>query len=204
MPETWAVVTGKLLIDPIYWFYLFWLPSYFSATYQLDMTKMSWELMSVYGATIIGSIGGGVLSSWLINRGWAVVKARMTTLLIFAVVELSVISVPFVSGLWTVVFLISFAAAVHQAWSTNVFTLASDMFPKGAVSSVVGIAGMGGGIGGIVFPLFVGILLDHYKVHGNLAGGYNVIFTVCGLTYLVAWGIMFLFVRKSCSSQHSK
>jgi ACS family hexuronate transporter-like MFS transporter len=197
MPQTWAVVVGKLLIDPIYWFYLFWLPSYFSTTFQLDLTRLSWELMLIYTATIVGSVGGGYLSSLLIRKGWDVVKARMATLLLFAVIELSVISIQFLSGIWAVVALIGFAAAVHQAWATNVFTLASDMFSKGSVSSVVGIAGMGGALGGILFPLFIGILLDHYKILGNISVGYNIIFTVCGLTYLFAWTIMYVFVRKA-------
>jgi ACS family hexuronate transporter-like MFS transporter len=196
MPQTWAVVVGKLMIDPIYWFYLFWLPSYFSSRFNMDMGRLSWELMAIYGATIVGSIGGGYVSSTLIKRGWDVLKARMITLLLFGSVELSVLFIPHLSDKWAVVGLISFAAAVHQAWATNVFTLASDLFPKSRVSSVVGIAGMGGAIGGIAFPLVVGVILDHYKLLGNIGDGYNIIFTVCGLTYLVAWVIMFLLARR--------
>lgn len=154
------------------------------------------ELLLIYGATIAGSIGGGYLSSALIKRGWPTLRARKTVLLVFAVLELSVILAQFATSVWVAVGLISLAVAVHQAWATNVFTLASDLFPKQAVSSAAGIAGMAGAIGGILFPMLVGSLLDTYKAAGNLAGGYNVLFTLCGLTYLVAWAIIHVLTRK--------
>ncbi len=196
LPQTWALITGKGLIDPIYWFFLFWLPSYFSSTFKLDLKKPSLELMLIYTATTVGSIGGGYLSSWLIKRGWPTLKARKTVLIVFAGLELSIILAQFATDVWVAVGLISLAVAVHQAWATNVFTLASDLFPKQAVSSVVGIAGMAGAVGGIFFPMLVGSLLDTYKAAGNLAGGYNVLFTICGFTYLVAWIIIHLLTRK--------
>ena len=194
-PQTWAYITGKGLIDPIYWFFLFWLPSYFASTFNLDLKKPSFELMLIYTATTIGSIGGGYLSSWLIKKGWPTLKARKTVLLAFAFLELSVITIQFASGVWVAVGLISFAVALHQAWATNVFTLPSDLFPKQAVSSVVGIGGMAGAVGGILFPMFIGDLLDTYKAAGNLAGGYNIIFTICGCTYLIAWLIIHLLTK---------
>ncbi len=129
--------------------------------------------------------------------GWPSLKARKTALIIFAVLEVSIILVQFATSLWVAVGLISLAVAVHQAWATNVFTLASDLFPKQAVSSVVGIGGMAGAVGGILFPILVGWLLDNYKAAGNLSGGYNVLFTICGFTYLVAWIIIHLLTRKS-------
>ena len=198
-PQTWAFVTGKFLIDPIYWFFLFWLPSYFSSTFNLDLTKPSLQLMIIYAATTVGSISGGYFSSWLIRRGWPTLKARKAALLIFATLELSIIAAQFITDIWVAVALISVAVALHQAWATNMFTTASDMFPKEAVSSVVGIGGMTGAIGGILFPLLVGHLLDAYKADGNLAGGYNVLFTVCGLTYLLAWTIIHLLTPSSRS-----
>ncbi len=167
-PQTWAYITGKGLIDPIYWFFLFWLPSYFASTFALDLKKPSLELMIIYTATTVGSIGGGYLSSYLIKRGWETIKARKTVLLVFAVLEMSVILIQFSNDVWVAVGLISFAVALHQAWATNVFTLPSDMFPKQAVSSVVGIGGMAGAIGGILFPILIGTLLDKYKAIGNL------------------------------------
>ena len=196
-PQTWAFITGKGLIDPIFWFFLFWLPSYFSSTFQLDLRKPSLPLMIIYGATTVGSIGGGYVSSWLIRRGWPTLKARKTALLVFALVELSIIITQFATDVWVAVGLISLAVAVHQAWATNIFTIASDLFPKQAVSSVVGIGGMAGAVGGILFPILVGYLLDSYKAMGNLAGGYYVLFTICGFTYLVAWTIIHLLTRKA-------
>ena len=124
-------------------------------------------------------------------------KASKTVLIIFAVLEVSIILAQFAKEAWIAVGLISLAVAVHQAWATNVFTMASDMFPSEAVSSVVGIAGMAGAVGGILFPILIGSLLDSYKSAGNLAGGYHLIFTICGLTYLIAWTIIHLLTRKS-------
>ena len=196
-PQTWAMITGKGLIDPIYWFFLFWLPSYFSSIFSLDLKKPSFQLMIIYLATTVGSIGGGYLSSQLIRKGWPVMKARKRVLIVFAFLEVSIILTQFATDAWMAVGLISLAVAVHQAWATNIFTLASDMFPKEAVSSVVGIAGMAGAVGGILFPILIGSLLDSYKAAGNLAGGYNVIFTLCGCTYLLAWTIIHFLTRKS-------
>src|SRR5690606_20454816 len=197
LPQTWAFITGKALIDPIFWFFLFWLPAYFSSIFDLDLTKISPELMIIYTATTVGSIGGGYFSSLLIKRGWPTLKARKSALLLFAVLEISVILAQFASNVWVAVSLLSLAVAVHQAWATNVFTMASDLFPKQAVSSVVGIGGMAGAIGGIFFPLLVGTLLDSYEGAGNIAGGYRLIFTICGLTYLTAWVIIHLLTKNS-------
>jgi MFS transporter, ACS family, hexuronate transporter len=195
-PQTWAFIFGKFLIDPIYWFFLFWLPSYFSSTFNLDLTKPSLELMIIYSATTVGSILGGYFSSHLIKKGMAALKARKTVLFIIAIFELSIMLAQYVTNVWVAVGLISLAVALHQAWATNIFTTASDMFPKQAVSSVVGIGGMAGAIGGIFFPMFVGYLLDAYKAGGNLTGGYNVLFTLCGITYLITWTIIHLLTRK--------
>lgn len=194
-PQTWAYITGKGLIDPIYWFFLFWLPSYFASTFSLDLKKPSLELMLIYTATTVGSISGGWFSSQLIRRGWPVIKARKTVILVIAFLELSVLLIQFATDVWVAVGLISFAVALHQAWATNVFTLPSDMFPKQAVSSIVGIGGMAGAVGGILFPMLIGSILDTYKAAGNLAGGYNIIFTICGCTYLIAWGIIHLLTH---------
>jgi ACS family hexuronate transporter-like MFS transporter len=195
--QTWAYITGKALIDPIYWFFLFWLPSYFSSTFSLDLKKPSLQLMTIYAATTVGSIGGGYLSSFLIKKGWGVLNARKFCLMLFAILELSVIVVQFAPGPWAAVALISFAVALHQAWATNMFTIASDLFPSEAVSSVVGIGGMAGAVGGILFPILVGNLLDSYKATGNITGGYNILFTVCGFTYLVAFLIIHLLTRNT-------
>ena len=163
------------------------------------MRKPSFELMIIYLATTIGSVGGGFFSSWLVKKGWPTLKARKAALLLFAIVELSVIMLQFVTDVWIAVGLLSVAVAVHQAWATNVFTMASDMFPKEAVASVVGIGGMAGALGGILFPILVGTLLDSYKLAGHLTTGYNILFTICGCTYLVAFVIIHLLTKKPVS-----
>lgn len=194
--QTWAFIFGKFLTDPIWWFFLFWLPSYFSTTFQIDLRKPSWELVIVYTATTIGSIGGGYLSSYFIKNGWEVFRARKTAMFIFALCVLPIMTAQFATNVWVAVALISLAAAAHQAWSANIFTTASDMFPKRAVSSVVGIGGMAGSVGGILFPLLVGYLLDYYKTAGNISIGYNIIFLICGSAYLVAWLVMHFFTPR--------
>ena len=194
--QTWAFVFGKLLTDPIWWFFLFWLPSYFATTFQLDLKKPSLELIFVYTATTIGSIGGGYLSGYFIKKGWTVFKARKTAMLFFAFAVLPIMLVQYASNKWQAVCLIALAAAAYQAWSANIFTTASDMFPKKALSSVIGIGGMAGSIGGILFPILVGWLLDTSKTAGNINTGYNILFVICGCAYLLAWGVMHLFTPK--------
>jgi ACS family hexuronate transporter-like MFS transporter len=188
--QTWAFLLGKFLTDPIWWFFLLWLPDYFSGTFNLDLKKPGWPLVIVYTATSIGSLGGGYLSSWLIVRGWPIYKARKITMLIVAICVVPIVFAQFASNMWIVVALISLAAGAHQAWSANIFTTASDMFPKKALSSVVGIGGMAGSVGGMLFPLLVGNILEYSKQAGNKTAGYNIIFIICGFAYLLAWLIM--------------
>jgi ACS family hexuronate transporter-like MFS transporter len=194
--QTWAFVFGKFFTDPIWWFYLFWIPSYFNTTYSLDLKKSAIHVSTVYIVASFGSILGGYLSSWFIKKGWPVYKARKTALFIFALCVMPVVLVRFTSDIWVAVALISVAASAHQAWSATIFTTASDMFPKKAVSSIVGIGGMAGSIGGILFPLLIGILLDHFKSLGILSTGYNIIFIICGSSYLVAWLMIQLLAPK--------
>lgn len=194
--QTWAFVFGKFLTDPIWWFFLFWLPSYFSSTFALDLKKPSIHLAVLYTFTTIGSIGGGYLSGYFIKKGWTVFKARKTAMLIFAFMVVPIMAARYATNIWGAVALISLAAAAHQAWSANIFTTVSDMFPKKAISSVVGIGGMAGSLGGVLFPYFIGIILDKYKALDNLNGGYNIIFTICGVAYLLAWGMMHLLAPK--------
>lgn len=194
--QTWAFVAGKLLTDPIWYFFLFWLPSYFSSTFHLDLSKPSLPLVLIYTATTIGSIGGGYLSSRFIKSGMPIFKARKTAMFIFALCVMPIFAARYAANIWQAVGLISLAAAAHQAWSANIFTAASDVFPKRAVSSVVGIGGMAGSIGGIAFPFFIGWILETYKAAGNITGGYNIIFTVCASAYLVAWLIMHLLTPR--------
>ncbi|HRE51893.1 MAG TPA: hypothetical protein PK339_10745 [Flavitalea sp.] len=132
------------------------------------------------------------------NYRWFIVA------LIFALLEVSIILTQFATNGWTVVLLISLAVAAHQAWATNVFTIASDLFPSEAVGSVVGIGGMAGAIGGILFPILVGNLLDLYKTAGNIVTGYNLLFTICGFTYLATWLIIHILTRKSKAGKLSQ
>lgn len=194
--QTWAFVFGKFLTDPVWWFFLFWLPSYFASNFDLDLKKPSLHLAILYTATTIGSIGGGYLSGYFIKKGMPVFKARKTAMLLFAIIVIPIVFAQYCTNIWQAVALISLAAAAHQAWSANIFTTASDMFPKKAVSSVVGIGGMAGSVGGILFPLFVGYILDNAKAAGNINTGYNFIFIVCGFAYLLAWLIMHFFTPR--------
>ncbi|RAJ83111.1 ACS family hexuronate transporter-like MFS transporter [Chitinophaga dinghuensis] len=195
--QTWAFIFGKLLTDPVWWFFLFWLPTYLSTTYGIDMkASKGWPLIVIYSISSIGSIGGGWLSSYLIKKGWPVFKARKVSMLFFAFCVLPVVIVPHVSNLAMGLGLIGLATAAHQAWSANIFTTVSDMFPKKAVSSVVGIGGMAGSVGGTLAPLLVGAVLDHYKLLGKISTGYGIILTFCGIAYLLAWLLMHFFAPK--------
>ncbi|BAU53872.1 MFS transporter [Mucilaginibacter gotjawali] len=194
--QTWTFVTGKFLTDPIWYFLLFWLPSYFSSTFHINLTKPSLPLVIIYTATTIGSIGGGHLSSWLIKKGWPVFKARKTAMLLFALCVVPIMTARFATNIWQAVGLIGLAAAAHQAWSANIFTTASDVFPKKAISSVVGIGSMAGAVGGFFFPQFIGYILDASKKAGHIVTGYNIIFLICGSAYLLAWVLMHLLSPK--------
>lgn len=187
---TWTFFVGKFLTDPIWWFMLFWLPSYFNSRFSLDLKSLGLPLVIVYTSTSIGSIGGGWISSKLIDRGWDVHKARRVTMLGLALLVLPISLAPLVNNMWVMVGLLSLAAAAHQGWSANLFTTPSDMFPKAWVGSVVGIGGLAGALGATLFPLLVGHLLDHFKLLGNINAGYNILFIVCGLAYVIAWCVM--------------
>lgn len=194
--QTWVFLVGKVLTDPVWWFFLFWLPSYFADTFDLDLTKPSIHLAIVYATTTLGSVGGGYLSSFYIKRNWPVLKARKTVLLIAALAVTPIFLAKYTTDIWVAVAIISIATAAHQAWSTNIFTIVSDIVPKKAVSSVVGIGGMAGSAASAIFPLLVGLLLAYYKDVENIKAGYSILFTICGCAYLLAWFIIQLLTRK--------
>lgn len=194
--QTWAFIAGKFFIDPIWYFFLFWLPSYFNTYFSLDLKAPSLPLVIVYAGAMIGSIGGGYLSSWLIKIGWPVYKARKAALMVAALCVIPIMATRFTTDMWLVVALISLSAAANQAWSSNIFTIVPDMFPKNAISSVVGLGGIAGAIGGLLFPLFIGYILDYYKSIGNIIAGYNIIFLVCGSSFMVAWVAIHLLAPK--------
>jgi ACS family hexuronate transporter-like MFS transporter len=185
--QTWSFIAGKFFTDPIWFFFLFWLPSYFSSTFHLDFKKPSLPLALVYTGTMIGSLGGGYLSSWLIKKGWPVYKARKAALLVAAFCVIPIVATRYTDNMWVVVSLISLSVAANQAWSANIFAIVPDMFPKKAVSTVIGLGGMAGAIGSVLFPIFIGFILDFYKNAGNITTGYNLIFLICGTSFLVGW-----------------
>ena len=194
--QTWAFVLGKFLTDPVWWFYLFWIPTYFNTTFHMEIKESAKYVSIVYVLASFGSIFGGYLSGKFITAGWPVYKARKVAMLIFAICVVPIVFVQYTTTIWAAVALVSLAASAHQAWSANIFTTASDMFPKKAISSVVGIGGMAGSIGGFFFPFFIGIVLEHYKELGNINTGYNIIFTICAFAYLLAWLVMHLMAPK--------
>jgi MFS transporter, ACS family, hexuronate transporter len=190
--QTWAYMVGRSLSDPIWWFLLFWLPSFLKNEYGMTGTQVSFPLAVVYTMATFGSVGGGWFSGFLINKGWRVYKARKTAMLVCA---LCIVPVVFAQALgkinpWMAVIIIGIATSCHQGWSANVFTSSSDMFPKKAVGTVVGLGGMLGALGGILIARIAGVLLDHYKSLGHIETGYFIMFIISGSAYLCAWIIM--------------
>jgi ACS family hexuronate transporter-like MFS transporter len=201
LKQTWSFVIGKFLTDPIWYFFLTWLPDYFSKTFHLDLKKPTLPLIIIYTATTLGSIGGGYLSSYFIKKGWSAQRSRSVAMLIFAFCVFPIITARYATNMWQAVALISLAAAAHQAWSANIFTTVSDVFPKHTVSSVVGIGSMAGSVGGFFFPIIIGYVLDFYVKTGSITTGYNLIFIFCGLAYLLAWIIRY-FLRPKVVLSH--
>ncbi|MBA3672074.1 MAG: MFS transporter [Gemmatimonadaceae bacterium] len=188
--QTWAFVVGKLLTDPVWWFYLFWLPKFLDARFGIKLAGLAAPLVVIYMVADIGSVGGGWLSSTLIKRGATVNRGRKTALLIAAVLIIPTMMAPRMSSLWGAVAVVSLAAAAHQWWSANLFTTASDMFPRRAVATVVGFGGFAGAMGGVVFQRVIGWMLQHDPT------AYGRIFIFCGCIYVIALGIMHLIVPR--------
>ncbi|HTE27470.1 MFS transporter [Flavitalea sp.] len=192
--QTWAFVAGKFLTDGVWWFFLFWLPAFLASEYKLVGMQVSLPIAFVYTLAGVASIFGGWLPAWFVeNKRWDIVKARKTSMLIYAFFPLLVMVSQAAGsfGMWYAVIIIGIAASAHQAWSANLFTTVSDMFPKSSVASVVGIGGMAGALGGMGVAKIAGLLFDHYKNLGHIQTGYYLLFLYCGLAYLVAWFIMF-------------
>ncbi len=185
----WAFLTGKFLTDPVWWFYLFWLPGFLNRKYGLDLTQLGPPLIAVYVAADVGSIGGGWLSSKLLSIGWSVNRARKTAMLVCALAVLPVTTIMFTGkSLWLTVALIGLAAAAHQGWSANLYTLVPDSFPRSAVGSVIGLGGCGGAIGGLLVAPAIGYWLDFSHE------SYGPLFFIAGSMYLVALAIIQLLV----------
>ena len=237
--QTWAFVVGKFLTDPIWWFFLFWLPSFLNGenarkakefmtafptdpntlkvneylaahpTFTGDLYKIagvafpstiSWQfaVAVVYCISTVGSISGGWLPKKLINGGMDANKARKTAMFVIALFPLTVLLASKLGAIntWYAVLTIGIACAAHQAWSANIFTTVSDMFPKKVVASITGIGGMAGSLGGILIAYLAGKMLQHYKDLEKIEVGYGIMFMICGLAYIVAWTLMHLLVPK--------
>jgi len=200
--QTWLFFIGKGLTDPIWWFYLFWIPGWLSTVRGagLSVSSFGLPLAFIYTMTTVGSIGGGWVSGFMIKRGMSPFKARKYTMLIFALLVIPIIFAQSPSlGNWGAVCLIALAASSHQAWSANIFTTVSDAFPKKAVSSVTGIGGMAGAVMGAFISYIAGGILQHFKDLGHIETGYVVMFAIAGSSYLLAWIIMYAFAPKNKS-----
>jgi ACS family hexuronate transporter-like MFS transporter len=185
----WAFVVGKFFSDPIWWFFLFWLPKFLNEKHGLNIKEMGAPLVVIYGVCMVGSIGAGWLASKLISRGWSINRARKTVMLVCALATIPVGFAARLPSLWIVVALISLATAGHCGWMANLFALVSDIFPKKAVASVTGIGGMAGALGGMFIAEGAGWLLEK-------TGAYWPIFVLAGCSYVTAWIIICLLVPK--------
>lgn len=188
--QTWAFLCGKFITDPIWWFFLFWLPGFLYTKYGLSITKMGLPLLIIYNVCTVGSVVGGWLPAKFLSMGWSLNRARKTAMLIYAIAIVPIVLIGKAPNIWVAIGLISLACSAHQAWSANLFTLASDMFPRRAVASVVGIGGFGGAIAMMFFGPFVGLLL---KITNN---NYIPVFILSGSAYLVAILVIHLLAPK--------
>ena len=189
LKETWAYASARFLIDPIWWFYLFWLPDFLNKTYHLDLSSFGPPLIAIYLISDVGSVLGGFASSTLMKRGASVNVARKATLLVCALLVLPVLMVDGARELWVAVLLIGVAAAAHQAFSANVYTFPSDVLPRSAVASVIGIGGMMGAVGGMLFTKFVGQILQ-------ATGSYRILFIIAASVYLMALVVIHILSPK--------
>jgi ACS family hexuronate transporter-like MFS transporter len=197
--QTWAFVIGKFITDPIWWFYLFWLPDFLGKQYNLKGTAIALPVAAVYILSSIGSVGGGYIPLGFIKRGMPAFQARKRTMLLIAFCVFPIVFAQWLGqiNMWLAVLVIGIAAAAHQAWSANIFTTVSDMFPKRTVGSVTGIGGMAGGLGGIALSALVQKrMFVYYEGIGQLDKAYYIMFFICGAAYLLAWVLMFSLVPR--------
>jgi ACS family hexuronate transporter-like MFS transporter len=187
--QAWAILLGKMISDPVWWLYLFWIPDFLNRKHGLDLKRLGPPLITIYSLSFFGGIAGGWLSSRLIRRGWSTNAARKTAMLVAALAVLPILGAAQTASLWTAVAIIGLAVGAHQAFSANLLTLASDMFPVSSVASVMGIGGMGGAIGGILIAQTAGRLLQ-------LTGSYHVLFVMAACAYMVALGVIHLLAPR--------
>lgn len=196
--QTWSFFFGKFMTDGVWWFFLFWLPSYLKMQYNLEGSEIMWPLTVLYSMTMIGSICGGWFPAFFIQKGMEPYKARMTAMLIIALIPLVVLLAQPLGGIsmWLPIILIGIGCSAHQAWSANIYTTVSDMFPGKAVASVTGIGTMAGGLSGVIISKAAGALFDHYQALDKIETGYTIVFSFCAVAYVIAWLIMKSLVPK--------
>lgn len=185
--QTWGIMLSRFLTDPIWWFFLYWLPKYLNSNFHIDLTHIGLPLIIVYVISMGGSVIGGWLSSSMINRGKNPVSARKLTIFFMSLLVVPIFFTSFTSNIWIAVTLISMATFAHQGYAANIFTIVSDIFPKNAVGSVTGLAGFAGAIGGVLFSGAVGLILQ-------ITGNYYLVFGIASVAYLLCWLALFLFV----------
>ena len=184
--QAWSFVAAKFLTDPVWWFFLIWLPDYFKTTRHLDIKNSASLLVTIYTIVTVLSITGGWVTGFLTRQGWTVTRARKTGMVVFALCVVPILFATRASD-WGAVILIGLAGAAHQAWSATIYTTVSDMFPKQTIASLIGLGGMAGSVGGMLFPIITGALLDHFKKIGNVTAGYTILFAMCASAYLIAF-----------------
>ena len=202
--QTWAFSIGKFMTDPIWWFFLFWLPDFLQKQYHLSTTEIALPVAMVYTMAAVGSIFGGWLPMFFIKRGWTVFKSRKTSMFSYALFVLPVAFTQFAgtTNMWFAILLIGLAMSAHQAWSANMYTTVSDMFPKNAVGSVIGFGGMFGALGSIFIARSAGLLFDYYKGMGHVETGYQIMFIICSAAYILAWLFMHALIPTMKKIQH--
>jgi ACS family hexuronate transporter-like MFS transporter len=184
--QTWGFSIAKFLTDPIWWFYLFWLPSYFSSRFHLNLSHLGLPLILIYNMSAVGSIGGGWLPAPFRKLGFSPSGARLAAMLFCACLVVPIFTLGHLHSEWTAIGLLGLAAGAHQGWSANLFTTVSDMFPRNAVGSVVGIGSMAGAVGGALLAFFTGHILE--RTHS-----YSTLFVLASSVYLLALGLLALF-----------
>jgi ACS family hexuronate transporter-like MFS transporter len=196
--QTWSFFFGKFMTDGVWWFFLFWLPAYLKNRYGMEGVQISLPLTVLYSMTMVGSICGGWFPAWFIKKGFEPYRARMTAMLVIAVIPLVVLLAQPLGGIsmWIPILLIGIGCSAHQAWSANIYTTVSDMFPTRAVASIIGIGTMAGGISGVIVSKAAGALFDYYEALGHIETGYTIVFSFCAVAYLLAWCIMKSLVPK--------
>lgn len=187
--QTFAICATRFLSDWVWWFFLFWIPDFLSKTHGINIQEVVLPLVVIYSVSIIGGIGGGWISSRFIQMGKSIDFARKTTILMCALIILPVMFVSQTQNLWVAVFLIAVAAAGHQGWASNIFTIVSDIYPKKAVGSMVGLSGFAGAVGGALSATFVGLLLES-------TGSYFLIFLIASSVYTINWLILKFSIKK--------